>query len=423
MRIHHACAAALCAACLLSCPSCAPTAPAPSAAPPGLTVRTDWSHLGPYAPEESVYTRRDPAFTDDLVPAGDYGPLLPFLGGKLGGTDLGSRYGLMTLEGQVVVDPVYATVWDGSFSMSYHDSRPLPYYMLYKGAVSDSEDFWPDEPGGWAMAARDGSWCTDFRYTMDGELTIWGRGINENATDEGLFVLDGDALVYLDGASGQELLRLAELPGRMTPHDALWRASWSQGTATLRTSGTLGWQIDAATLEAREVDHLPPERNDFDQPPRLTGVGAAGEGEWGWYRDGEDVVFLRGTETHTLRTDADPTGLLWGRVLVLDRPEGDGVLATLDGAVLQDPLSGPAFDELLGFDRVTGAPYFRVRRGRRVDFYDERGALLASSPCAPNETAELAGDRFLVTGPGHCTLLTQDGTVLFRWLLPIAEWD
>lgn len=503
--------AALLVACLLFCAACTPT-PTPSptttptqtpppAIPQDPAVKTDWSKLTPYEPEEALYTHRYPEFTDTLIPTDDYGPLIPFLGDKLGGlSGSADRYGLVTLKGEVVVDPVFSDVWRGDSSWGYHNASPLPYMMLGKGVSTSSRDEYP-KGGGWAMAALDGSWCTEFKYTMDSELTIWGRGINGNATEDGIFMLDGNALVYLDGATGKEKLRVEGLPAD-NRYDALFSARWDgsgavyqyyvyakQGTEdycqTYRTdaSGTArltGWQAERAMLtfvdgkavrspdtggtEVVDVEGNVLLRSDYwldyhadadggvyvetqnvhdetgggdvgilnlytadtlkrvENSP-LTGrrVRNVSSGDmWYWCREGENVLFFRGNEVYTLVWPVGTCDTLWGRVALFRGEQGSSIV-TLDGTVLARDL--PSNDIAVLHDRVTGDAYLRVREGRSLRFYGKDGVLRHTFPAAPAESGILANGALLVTGADSSGLRNEAGEWLFRYPLPVGEWD
>ena len=109
------CLTALALALLLSGCKSAPAQESP-AAESLSPVYADWSHLTPYEAPQEVYTRRYEDFNDTLTPRDDYGPLLPFQGASLirheyGFDDPYTLYGLATLEGEVIVDPVYTSAF------------------------------------------------------------------------------------------------------------------------------------------------------------------------------------------------------------------------------------------------------------------------------------------------------------------------
>ena len=91
--------------------------PEPTAAVSVSPVYTDWSKLEPYEAPEVKYTRQQEAFMDTFLP-GDYGAVIPFAGAALtreeswsGYYDTYNLYGLVTLEGEVVTDPVFSSAY------------------------------------------------------------------------------------------------------------------------------------------------------------------------------------------------------------------------------------------------------------------------------------------------------------------------
>ena len=135
--------------------------PAPSSAPT-VRVQTDWSKLTPREPVEEVYERWYEEYREELLPWEDYGNLIPFAGARMTGEGTtGYRYGLMTEDGKVVVDPVYSEV----YAMNYSDwstGQPgtFPGYVLVQPTGELDEYGYPKTE--YAYAGRDGSWCTEF---------------------------------------------------------------------------------------------------------------------------------------------------------------------------------------------------------------------------------------------------------------------
>ena len=184
-------------------------APAPSGPP----VYTDYSQLTPYEKTErpvAKFTRRYEEFTDTLIPTDDYGPLIPFAGvsatrseddgwGWMEDYDL---YGLMTLDGEVIVDPVFSSAYAPSvWDPNYDNRRTLGCLVLQK-VIADEKG----EPVSVAaLCARDGSWCTGFDYIYDWELMM-------DSFDEAvpLYRWNGpngayNAVVFLDPDTGEEV--------------------------------------------------------------------------------------------------------------------------------------------------------------------------------------------------------------------------
>lgn len=214
-----------------------PVSPAPSMAPIPAPEQSGAGSIESVSPQETalaetqpkevsgvlpggIYTRRYEEYTDELIPADDYGPLVPYLGDNSGPYLEDGLWGLATLKGELVTDPVFTQVWRGGSTVQ------LPYLLMQKpdpdpeyrpaGWVNGEYDFGMAHDNLWAMAALDGSWCTGFRYRVYRELTNWGIGGvggTCQCDEKGLFVRDAfdDSLVYLSGETGEELLRV-DLP-------------------------------------------------------------------------------------------------------------------------------------------------------------------------------------------------------------------
>lgn len=204
MRRAAACAAALC----LALTGCAQTPPVPAETPAGSLspVFTDASRLTPYEPPERVWEYWDGTPRDHLIPDGGYGTLIPFRGGVLAdrnsswsATDL---YGLATLDGKIVVDPVY-TIAD---QLELRDGNGatgerLPFLLL---STEEGEDGSLS-----ALAAPDGSWCTEARYYAGGEL------LRTQPDATRLYLIRDDGwLVLLDDRG--EVREVADLSGLLT---------------------------------------------------------------------------------------------------------------------------------------------------------------------------------------------------------------
>lgn len=329
----------------VACTATPPTAPIPD----GPTVKTDWSALTDYVPKEAIYTRRYPAFTDTLIPAEDYGPLIPFLGDRLGGlSGEGDLLGFVTMEGEIVTDPVFSGVWQG---VDRNGLVLLPYMMIQRSSLSLSEQEWPDE-GLWAMCARDGSWCTEFRYHLDTELLVWGNGrVSANGDENGIFAMDDTALVYLDGSSGRELFR--EEMGQ--EYWNLMLCHWIDGMVYYKQDSAY-LAVDPAT--------------------------------------GQKVTV----------SDEEVTALLAPRQLREDE------ISNLGNWVC---------------DKVTGEKYLYIHDGENRGIYDQFGGLVTTLP--PQRIGgtdlRLTGGMLQTTASWGSGLQKLDGSWVFRYPLPIGEWD
>ena len=119
------------------------TAPKAESAPPPEPVSpvyTDWSKLTPYASTEPLYAYFEPYSGDGpLQPRDDYGPLLPYIGAcSSTGSYMGDLplIGLVTTDGQLVTDPVYAAM-ETSAAYWPDPTQPCSFLILYRGQVHD----------------------------------------------------------------------------------------------------------------------------------------------------------------------------------------------------------------------------------------------------------------------------------------------
>ena len=266
----------------LTLSACAPTgaeppAPNETSNPPTVTPRpgpavyTDDSQLTPYEkPEQPVskFTRRYADFTDALIPADDYGPLIPFPGATVtrsaeaswgGWMEDYTLYGLMTLDGEVVVDPVFSSayapsMWDGRSGQS----RQLDCLILQK--VVKDENGEPVDVA--ALCARDGSWCTGFDYTFDWEMLM-------DRTEENIIPLRrrGDPsrslfsrdLAFLDVRTGEEVktIDLGNVLERWP--DAAWTLIYNLRYGeryAIFSDDTAHYLFDSETGEVRVLEEL-----------------------------------------------------------------------------------------------------------------------------------------------------------------------
>lgn len=185
----------------------------------------DWALELPQAPRE-VYTRLSPEWMDTLVPSGDYGLLLPFQGAvdpgeSAFGGDYGlSRYGLVTRQGMIVVDPVYDSVWPLRYFDENGAPTPTDLYALSRVLPADTEDGFAER---YALAALDGSWATGFDYLYVGAVDathVWA--VEEN----------GDGVMLDRGRTELWRLTLPEGAGTWTYRGGDGGMWWSGGYGT-----------------------------------------------------------------------------------------------------------------------------------------------------------------------------------------------
>lgn len=301
--------------------------PAPTETPAGSPVYTDWSKLESYEPKKAVYTRRNEGFTDALIPADDYGPLIPFAGATLtsvydwGGSPLYyetyEMYGLVTLTGEVALDPVlisayYLTEWDG------HGNIVSNPNVLMLGKVFYDEEGRPEER--FALCAGDGSWCTDFLYEYDEILA-------ENVTfSQGIPVLQRgrEKLVFLDPGTGEELRTMdlaAQAPGGEVDVNSLAVDPATGWTSVNLYTWNEEWEYEGVPLL------FDPQGNFHPIPPEVEWAGRYGDGLVlaGVKEEGEDFRYTYGyVDAATGEWAIEPT-------LKDARPFENGVAPVKDG--------------------------------------------------------------------------------------------
>lgn len=140
-------------------------------------VFTDWSRLEKTDTLGSLYTRRYEEFTDHLIPAKDYGPLLPYAGKAVYAWWYGNaaqhKFGLVTREGEIVVDPVYQRVEQPAWvDAETGQTRKLPLLLLMENIM---EEGGTDCDTYYTLAAEDGSWVTEpyfYCRVLDGQTIL-----------------------------------------------------------------------------------------------------------------------------------------------------------------------------------------------------------------------------------------------------------
>ena len=171
--------------------------PEPTPTPSGVAVH--WDVLTPRP--ENIAERRYEGYTDHLIPADDYGDLMPYIGGEAA-TDWEQSwfYGLATHDGEIVTDPVYTEIrslgwFDYTQGKTRHEDVLILRSAVPTGAAPSQEPA-PDFEDRYGLAAIDGSWYTGQIYTML---------ICNSQLGALLFDTAGDAVMI--GLDGQEIFR------------------------------------------------------------------------------------------------------------------------------------------------------------------------------------------------------------------------
>lgn len=171
----------------------------PEPTPPPSGVAVHWDVLTPRP--ENIAERRYEGYTDRLIPADDYGDLMPYIGGEAAADwEHSWFYGLATHDGEIVTDPVYTEVnalgwFDYTQGKTRHEDVLILRSAVPTGSAPSQEPA-PDFEDRYGLAAIDGSWYTGQIYTMlicDSQLGAL------------LFDTAGDAVMI--GLDGQEIFR------------------------------------------------------------------------------------------------------------------------------------------------------------------------------------------------------------------------
>lgn len=155
-------------------------------------VQVHWDALTAYQAESNLYTRRYEGYTDHLIPAADYGELLAFPGKRVNGEWMsGDLYGLVTRQGEIVVDPVYTQVYlYERYNTAERKLEHLPFLILRK--VIGGEEY--ADISEYTVAAPDGSWCCG-PYT--GRILVGGDGdiLVLQTQEQGILALKSDGTI------------------------------------------------------------------------------------------------------------------------------------------------------------------------------------------------------------------------------------
>lgn len=231
-------------------------------------VQLSWDALTPYEAPKNQYTRRYADYTDHLIAADDYGTLLPFPGKRVYTQWMGDTwfFGLVTLQGEIVVDPVYS---HASLLQQYDTELgrtvTMPYLLLQKVTYDpDTEkELWDV-----AVAAADGSWVRDGYtrfYGSSGELLALGTadGRMEVLNSDGSLrwskrytelelpdyvTENGEALNITEGT-------ICYWDDYNSPERTVFYLDLNSGTVTKHTGGAVAWSFsDGLSAAWQEVD-------------------------------------------------------------------------------------------------------------------------------------------------------------------------
>lgn len=407
--------------------------------PPGPLVYTDYSKLEAKddAPRPTVYTRWYGEFTDHLIPLDDYGPLIPFSGAVVtcsaddlwGWMDDYYLCGLMTLDGKVVVDPVYGIItrlgWGGMFDFGIYNGYHPAYILGNYAGDGQGNLFSAHGDVRSALCALDGSWVTQEVYRFPYVTLCYGYV----PRDGRLFALrDGNVLVMLDMDTGNETFAVTlEGYGEEALDHLLSYAFYADGLVATRVNYSsddyLCWDLNGHPVPLpsglkQSYDAGPDwsisDQSDGSQLLEWNGqswvVPPVWDDLWDYSNIIGDTVILTYTGEF-LPGDSRSRYALW-------RPETEEIPNLYDPDRVQ---IGNFYSTYI--DPVTGEHYFAVGK------YNDDGEVDAYQLCAPDGTVLfdnlsdfpiLVGGRLLFnkydydSGRRSITLLSPEGEVLFH---------
>ena len=381
----------------------------------GVEVEEHWSVLGDTQRLPAVGTRWQEGPMEELVPGADYGELVPYAGagyylvyqdgegGTIQSPSLSSLYGLMTVDGCVVLDPVCTNIVQLFYTDSQGAGVDLPVWKLTQSAPAEHA---PDNQV--ALSAGDGSWSTGFQYwaAAGSPLGIFAAG------PEGLSLLDSASGVQTSFWSWESLgidqLEIASSFQEVAPYSL---AQWVAGAVYL---GFLGDDWNTVYL-------LDPDTG------LVTAVSAQTwfEQEALWYapeegwrvESGEDgtVTVSKGETVYTFQSplpgDQYPYARL-DRVLFQDYGEDAFAVTTLEGQTILPAQKGQ-LTVLEGED----SRYLAVQPEGEKDWtlYSWDGEAGETLPGAADSWCETSGPLICVHAPDNAAYYRPDtGECVFR---------
>ena len=385
-------------------------------------VREHWEVLRREERLPAVGSRWYPQRVEELIPRSDYGELVPFAGAVFYVTYPGALeeaaypttlYGLMTLDGAVVLDPVCTSIEQMSYSEEDGTTVRLPVWKLTR---ADPEGAQGEAV---ALAAQDGSWSTGFRY--------WGAC----ASPVGVFAGGQDGLCQLeeDGGTQQCAWSWEEL-GVNRPENFPWftgdaytAARWTGEALFL---GVWGVDWDTARL-------LHPETGEVETMPAQTWYGREEEyylrrGQDQWETQAQEdgtVVVSRGEESFRFASPlpADRYPVVWDGRVVFETYEYDDAyqqvaekcrfaVTDLEGTPLL-PAQAGQLEVLRGAEEA----YFAVRSAQGADWslYAWDGTPAAVLPGEADSWCWMSGPLAEVRSPEGAAYYRPDtGECVFR---------
>ena len=390
-------------------------------------VRTDWSVLGSREDGSlppAVQERWHPEYTDRLIPGERYGTLIPYIGAACqphySRTDESGReqteaagysaylYGLMTAEGQVVMDPVCTSIYRLSYPLDNGEYAALPVLQLTRG---DAQQGAPETGALVAVAAGDGRWTTDFLY--------WGCAAGPNAllagNEAGLFLLSPGSGEVVKTWTWAEVGVDDPAVVPWLTGDAYSAVQWADGRFFLGCYGT-DWD------QARFLDPLTgavttsPAQDWYQELDRRY----ANLSWWMAERMADGSYTLtKGTDVRRLAPPLDMGDQLpyvaGGERVIFDNGAGRFAVTNLSGRVVLPPQEGTA--AALQSDWEEGTSWLAVQSPEETQWtlYDWNGTQTAVLPAGTNSWCAALGPLVQVCGDTSSAYYRpEDGTCVYR---------
>ena len=143
--------------------------PAPEEIEVRLDVQVDFGILTPFVPQHTLHTRLNEGAIPKLIPANDYGTLLPYSSAVMldDGSLEATKFGFVTIDGLIVTDLIYDGIERAEYVHNWYVGNAndmLPAYKLFLLNLDPETpwDFYNNRK--MAACALDGSWITGFDY-------------------------------------------------------------------------------------------------------------------------------------------------------------------------------------------------------------------------------------------------------------------
>ncbi len=160
----------------------------------GPNLTTDWSGLTEYDPGKNVGGRGSSQTGGELTVSPDYGRLLPYVGSYVvddSGSPVGAKYGLITQEGDIVLDPVLTVLRPASYTDEAGNAVYLDIYVMGRRVTADGA-----ETIKYAVAGADGSWVSGFEYQAVYPTELGVVCISDSQANQAVCYDETGALVF-----------------------------------------------------------------------------------------------------------------------------------------------------------------------------------------------------------------------------------